>query len=124
VLIGKWIGYFDESYLSAKFGHCFTALGRGDLATPFAEKSLEMDARAYVRGRQFNLTLLAVAHVQSGDLEQAAMLGVQAAEAAEGLRSRRARDYLADLAERLAPHAGLAAVQDFTERARPVLQSA
>ncbi|WP_442791570.1 hypothetical protein [Micromonospora sp. NBC_01813] len=23
----QWIGYFDEANLSAKFGHCFAALG-------------------------------------------------------------------------------------------------
>src|SRR5690349_14060694 len=80
---------------------CFTALGRGDLAQPFAVKSLEMDGRHYARGRQFNLALLAVAHAQAGEPEQAGVIGVQAAEAAEGLRSARARDYLTDLASRL-----------------------
>ncbi len=54
-----WIGYFDESYLAAKFGHCFTLLGRGDLSIRFAERSLEMDGLTYARGRQFNLALLA-----------------------------------------------------------------
>jgi transcriptional regulator with XRE-family HTH domain len=118
----QWIRYFDESYLAAKFGHCFTALGRGDLAQRFAARSLEMDGRHYARGRQFNLVLLAVAHAQAGDPEQASTVGVEAAEAAEGLQSARARDYLTDLANRLAPHAGLPAVQVFTERVRPILQ--
>lgn len=117
----QWIGYFDESYLAAKFGHCFTALGRGDLAQRFAARSLDMDGRHYARGRQFNLALLAVAHAQAADLEQASVVGVQAVEAAEGLRSKRALDYLADLAGRLAPHAGLPAVRAFTERVRPLL---
>jgi len=92
------------------------------LAERFAVKSLEMDGRHYARGRQFNLALLAVAHAQAGDPEQASVIGVEAAEAAEGLRSARARDYLKDLANRLAPHAGLPAVRTFAERARPVLQ--
>ncbi len=118
----QWIGYFDESYLAAKFGHCFTSLGRGDLAQRFAARSLEMDGRHYARGRQFNLALLAVAYAQSGDPEQAGVIGVQAAEAAEGLRSARARDYLTDLANRLAPYAGLPAVRDFADRVQPVLQ--
>ncbi|MDT5024065.1 MAG: hypothetical protein QOE61_491, partial [Micromonosporaceae bacterium] len=38
----QWICYFDGAYLSAKFGHCFAALERGDLAQRFAAKSLEM----------------------------------------------------------------------------------
>jgi hypothetical protein len=45
-----------------------------------------MDDRRYARGRQSNLTLLAVAHIQAGDPEQASVVGVQAVEAAVGLR--------------------------------------
>jgi hypothetical protein len=78
----QWIGYFDGAYLSAKFGHCFAALERGDLAQRFAAKSLEMDSR-YVRGRQFNLALLATAYVQAGDVEQAATVGIEAVKVAD-----------------------------------------
>ncbi|WP_433293741.1 helix-turn-helix domain-containing protein [Actinoplanes sp. CA-030573] len=113
----QWIGYFDESYLAAKFGHCFTALGRGDIALRFAARSLEMDGRQFARGRQFNLVLLAVAHIQTGNPEEAARLGIDAIDATEGLRSARARDYLVELANRLSKHVGLPAVRDFTERA-------
>jgi hypothetical protein len=28
----QWIGYFDEAYLSAKFGHCFKELGQAKTA--------------------------------------------------------------------------------------------
>lgn len=119
----QWIGYFDESYLAAKFGHCFSALGRGELAARFALRSLQMDGRKFARGRQFNLALLAVAHAQSGELEQAGSVGLQAVEAAEGLGSVRSRDYLAALADRLAPHVGLSAVREFSERVRPMLQA-
>ncbi|RSM46788.1 DNA-binding protein [Actinoplanes sp. ATCC 53533] len=119
----QWIGYFDEAYLAAKFGHCFVTLGRGDIAQRFATRSLDMDGKNYARGRQFNLALLAAAHAQVGDLEEASRVGIQAVDAAEGLRSSRARDYLADLADRLAKHAGLPAVRDFTDRARPVLSA-
>ncbi|BCJ76971.1 hypothetical protein CS0771_65150 [Catellatospora sp. IY07-71] len=117
----QWIGYFDESYLAAKFGHCFATLGRGDLAQRFAERSLDMDGRHYARGKQFNLALLATAHAQAGDLEQASAVGMQAVDAAEGLDSMRARDYLGELSDRLGKHVGLPAVRAFAERVRPVL---
>lgn len=119
----QWIRYFDEAYLSAKFGHCFTAMGRGDLAGRFAARSLDMDA-GYVRGRQFNLALLAVAHAQAGDPEPAGMIGLQAVELAERLQSTRAVDYLRDLAGRLAAHVGVAEVDEFQERVRPLLAAA
>jgi hypothetical protein len=118
----QWIRYFDEAYLAAKFGHCFAALGRGDLACRFAARSLDMDAR-YVRGKQFNLALLATAHAQAGEIEQSAVVGSQAVQAAKGLRSARSADYLAALADRLAPHVGLQAVREFADQARPLLTS-
>lgn len=118
----QWLGYFDQSYLTAKFGQCFTALGRGDLALPFAQRSLDMDS-AYARGRQFNLALLARAHHQAGEVEQAAEVAVDAAKAAVELKSERSRDYLRDLASRLAPHAGLPAVQEFMSLLSPAQAS-
>jgi hypothetical protein len=54
----QWISYFDEAYLSAKFGRCFHALGQSTHAERFAARSLQMDNR-YVRGKAFNLALLA-----------------------------------------------------------------
>ena len=118
----QWLGYFDQSYLAAKFGQCFTALGRGDLALPFAQRSLDMDS-AYARGRQFNLALLARAHHQAGEVEQAAEVAVDAAKAAVELKSERSRDYLRDLASRLAPHAGLTTVQEFMSLLSPAQAS-
>lgn len=119
----QWLRYFDEAYLSAKFGHCFVALGRGELARRFAARSLEMNKR-FVRGGQFNMALLARAHAQVGEIEEAAVMGTQAAQVAVGLRSARAVDYLAALADRLAPHVGLPVVRDFTEQVAPVLARA
>ncbi|MFI9488813.1 helix-turn-helix domain-containing protein [Promicromonospora sp. NPDC052451] len=112
----QWLGYFDEAYLAAKFGQTFTALGRGDLALRFAHRSLEMDER-YARGRAFNLSLVARAHLQAGEIEQAAAAGQLAVDAAEGIDSARSRDYLAEIADRLAPHAGLDSVATYRARA-------
>src|SRR5439155_10254233 len=66
----QWIAYFDEAYLSAKFGHCFRELRQAKQAVHFAARSLRMDGR-YVRGRTFNLALLAIAHAQQGEPERA-----------------------------------------------------
>jgi transcriptional regulator with XRE-family HTH domain len=117
-----WIGYFDESYLAARFGHCFTALGRGDVAERFARRSLDMDER-YVRGMQFNLALTANALLgqRSPQVDEAAVIGIRAVEMAEGLRSARSVDRIRQLADRLAPYCGVAEVDDFTERAQPLL---
>src|SRR6185437_6790112 len=70
----QWIGYLDEAYLSAKFAHCFKELRQPGNACRFAERSLDMDAD-YIRGRAFNLTLLATAHAQAGEVEAACTVG-------------------------------------------------
>ena len=36
-----WISYFDEAYLSAKFGHCFAALGQASHAERFDVRGVE-----------------------------------------------------------------------------------
>ncbi|HEY5847240.1 MAG TPA: helix-turn-helix transcriptional regulator, partial [Microlunatus sp.] len=54
----QWISYFDEAYVSAKFGHCLREVGDHKNAIQYAKRSLQMD-RSYVRGQAFNLTLLA-----------------------------------------------------------------
>ena len=119
----QWISYFDEAYLSAKFGHCFAALGRADLAERFASRSLDMDGR-FVRGRQFNLALLATAHAGKGEVEQAATVGGEAVKLAVRLKSSRSAEYVRKLADQLAGHAGLPAVDEFTEQVGPLLARA
>jgi transcriptional regulator with XRE-family HTH domain len=70
----QWISYFDTAYMSAKFGHCFRELGQAKHAEHFAVQSLRMDSR-YVRGRTFNLLLLATAYAQQDDCERACSVG-------------------------------------------------
>ncbi|MHA4950719.1 helix-turn-helix domain-containing protein [Micromonospora sp. SD19] len=111
----QWLSYFDEAYLSAKFGHCFHALGRNTHAERFAVRSLHMDNR-YVRGRAFNLALLASVHAQQGEPDRASAVGAEALTLTTQLRSARAVRYLRDLQTQLAPHRRLPAVRHFTGR--------
>ncbi|WP_431976122.1 helix-turn-helix domain-containing protein [Micromonospora haikouensis] len=111
----QWLSYFDEAYLSAKFGHCFHALGRNAHAERFAARSLRMDNR-YVRGKAFNLALLASVHAQQSEPERACTIGAEALTLTAQLRSARAVRYLRDLQAQLAPHRRLPAVRHFTAR--------
>lgn len=118
-----WIGYFDEAYLSAKFGHCFKDLRQPGTAERFARRSLDMD-NSYVRGRAFNLALLATAHAQAGDVEEACAVGTQAVELVNGLQSVRANEYIRTLRTELAPHESASAVAAFDEVASGILAKA
>ena len=69
-----WLSYFDEAYLAARMAQCFRDLGEAGHAARYARRSLDMDGR-YVRGRAFNLSLLATAHAAQGEPEQASLSG-------------------------------------------------
>ncbi|WP_088994424.1 helix-turn-helix domain-containing protein [Micromonospora echinaurantiaca] len=111
----QWLGYFDEAYLSAKFGHCFHALGQHQQAERFAVRSLRMDER-YVRGKAFNLALLATIHARRGEADRASAIGAQALTLTTQLRSARAVRYLRDLQTHLTAHRHRPAVRHFITR--------
>lgn len=116
----RWLGYFDEAYLSAKFGHCFRALGKPAQAERFAARSLRMNEQ-YVRGKAFNLALLATAYAQQGEVERACAIGAQALTLTAQLRSARAARYVRELQAELAPYRQRPVVQQFGRRVDAVL---
>jgi hypothetical protein len=107
-----WLSYFDEAYLAARMAQCFRDLGEAGHAARYARRSLDMDNR-YVRGRAFNLSLLATAHVGQGEPEQAAHVGRKALDLTARLSSARSVRYIRDLTRMLKPHAAVPAVRDF-----------
>jgi hypothetical protein len=115
-----WLRYFDEAYMAAKFGHCFRELGQGDKAEQFARRSLDM-VDGYVRGRVFNIVLLANAHLQQRNLDEACVVGNQALDLGSGLQSARTIRYIRDLRHRMSKFDKEPAVSDFQSRAHELL---
>lgn len=118
-----WLSYFDEAYLAARMAQCFRDLGEAEHAARYARRSLDMDGR-YVRGRAFNLSLLATAHVAQCEPEQACSVGWEALDLTVRLTSARSVRYVRDLVRRLRPHANIPAVRDFMAEARERLPAA
>jgi len=118
-----WLRYFDEAYLAARMAHCFRALGEPAHAERYARRSLHMDGR-FVRGKAFNLSLLATALADQDDVEQACAVGEQALEVTAGLRSARSVRYIQDLQRSLRRRSGTAAVQLFNARVAERLPAA
>jgi hypothetical protein len=87
-----WLRYFDEAYLAARMAHCFHALGDAGHAECYARRSLVMDGR-FVRGKAFNLSLLATALAEQGEVEHACAIGGQALDLVSGLQSARSVRY-------------------------------
>lgn len=115
----EWLAYFDEAYLSARMGHCFRDLGQGEQAEDYARRSLEMNSD-FVRGRAFNFALLGTALTLQGDFDQAIAVGLEAAEIATGLQSRRSIRYVVSLQRKLAgsapKHSSLEELTEQTEK--------
>ncbi|MGA2828567.1 MAG: hypothetical protein ABSF03_20885 [Streptosporangiaceae bacterium] len=99
--VPSWLGYFDEAYFAAKIAHCFRVLGQGGLAEKYALRSLDMNPD-YVRGRAFNVALLATSYALQGEIEQACERGREAVDLASGLDSARAVSYIRDVLRCLA----------------------
>lgn len=116
----RWISYFDEAYVSAKFGHCFQELGDHSNAIRYAERSLQMD-ESYVRGQAFNLTLLAHAQANAGDMSAACATGHKAVDVVADLSSARAVGYLRDFRTALTPAALTQEVRSLDDRLTPLL---
>jgi tetratricopeptide (TPR) repeat protein len=110
-----WLRYFDEAYLAARMAHCFRDLGQGKHASQYARRSLVMND-AYVRGRAFNLALLATALTQQGEIEEACAVGMKAADLTANLNSARSVRYMRDLHRRLTPYSAAPSVRHLTER--------
>jgi hypothetical protein len=117
----QWIAYFDSAYVSAKFGHCFSELNDVKRAEHFALRSLRMDSR-YVRGRAFNLLLLATTYAQQGEPARACAVGSQALDLTSRLQSARAAGYVRDLQSHLVPYAKVATVRQFNAQANATLR--
>lgn len=109
----EWLRYFDEAYLAAKIAHCFRDLAQWDHAQRFAHRSLQMDER-YVRGKTFNVALLATTYVET-DLEHALAVGRQAVELARDVKSERVLRYIAELRQRLASRSDDPKVREFND---------
>jgi hypothetical protein len=96
-----WICYFDESELSAEFGHCLRDQGRAADAAQYASRSLVAVDGAFARSDFFVTMVLADAHLASGELEQACAVALKALTEGEQLRSARCVNYLREFRDRL-----------------------
>jgi len=74
-----------------------------------------MDER-YVRGKAFNLALLATIHARHGEPERASAIGAEALTLTSQLRSARAVRYLRDLQTQLTAHRRRPGVRHFITR--------
>jgi len=111
----EWIRYFNESELSAEFGHCMRDLGRAGDAIQHAGNGLGI-VGDFARSDFFVSIVLADAHLAAGDVEQACSVTLHALMAGEQIRSARCASYLREFMGHL-PATGTKVMTDFREHA-------
>ncbi|MEU7042312.1 regulator [Streptomyces varsoviensis] len=111
-----WARFFDEGQLADEFGHCYRDLQQYRAAALHAERSLQLRGAGFARSRLFCRVVLASARLGLGELEQACVLGAEAAQQASEMRSARAVEYVRDFERRLEPYRDAAAVRGYRER--------
>jgi hypothetical protein len=111
----EWIRYFNESEVSAEFGHCMRDLGRAGDAIQHAGNGLG-SAGEFARSDFFVSIVLADAHLRSGDIEQACNVTLRALTDGDQIRSARCVSYLREFMGHL-PTSDSRALADFREQA-------
>lgn len=113
----EWFQYFDEAELAAELGHCNRDLGRPVDATTYATQSVQLSGES-PRSDFFVNMVLADAHVDHGDVEQACEVALRALQLGEQLKSARCITYVDEFRQRLTKLGDTPTVRDFAERAR------
>lgn len=113
----EWFQYFDEAELAAELGHCNRDLGRPVDATTYAAQSIGAKSES-ARSDFFVTMVLADAHLDRGDVDEACDVALRALELGEQLKSARCAAYVDEFRTRLSRVGDIPAVRDFTERAR------
>ncbi|XES00512.1 regulator [Streptomyces sp. S1D4-11] len=111
-----WARFFDEAQLADEFGHCHRDLQQYRAAAQHAERSLQLRAPGFARSKLFCRVVLASARLGLGELDQACLLGAEAAGQAAEMRSVRAVEYVRDFERRLEPYRDAAPVRGYRDR--------
>ncbi|MFJ5043478.1 regulator [Streptomyces sp. NPDC088719] len=114
--VPHWARDFDEAQLADELGHCHRDLQQYRAAAQHAERSLQLRAPAYARSRLFCRVVLASARLGLGELDQACLLGAEAAQQAAEMRSVRATEYVRAFERSLEPYRDAAAVRGYRDR--------
>ncbi|WP_155886260.1 hypothetical protein [Actinoalloteichus caeruleus] len=98
-----WLAFYAEAELAADLGRCLRDVGDPDQGASLIKQALDTYEPWRVRSRCFVQADLALAHLASRDLEQAASVGRDAVRMARQVSSNRVLDRLRMLQRRVRP---------------------
>jgi tetratricopeptide (TPR) repeat protein len=112
-----WAAWADETELQVITGRCLTAIGQPRRAIPALHDALAAFDDTQARDKALYLTWLAEAHLETGDIDQAAAVAGQSLALSAGIGSVRPAQRLREIIGRLSCHAGSPAVTELREQA-------
>ncbi|MGW1562806.1 sporulation protein [Streptomyces sp. NPDC002144] len=98
-----WISYYTPARLAADAVEIHRDLNLPAAALRWNDRAAPMSARHYTRSVGLRMTVLAITHLQQGDLDQALAQGQRAVTILSHVRSARAIDYLTGVVRAMAP---------------------
>ncbi|WP_030176809.1 hypothetical protein [Spirillospora albida] len=116
-----WMGAYGWGHLQHEEARCYAQLGMGQHAVRAAQASLTV--RTDLRPRAFSLGVLAIAHAQALDIDQACAVGRQLVGLASQISSRRVCIRVAEVLDALREYQSVPAVAELREAAQPVLEA-
>ncbi|MFV2178739.1 hypothetical protein ACFHW2_40365 [Actinomadura sp. LOL_016] len=114
-----WMGAYGLGHLRHEEARCYVNLGMGRQAVRSAEASLPV--RTDLRPRAFSLGVLAIAHAQALEVDQACARGHELLTLASQISSRRICVRVTEVLAALEAHQAQPEVRELYEAAQPVL---
>ena len=112
----SWVYWLDPDEITVMAGRCYVELGHPDRAIPLLSGVLERYDERQARESALYTSWLAEAHLQAGDVDQAAHLAGRTLDLSSSTSSSRGDDRVALLRSRLDPYAAVPAVGTFLDR--------
>jgi len=117
-----WAGWVDRTELDIMSGRCWSMLRDHGRAIPMLERSLDRYDDTHARDKALYSTWLIDAHLDAGDVEQAAAVTCRVLELCADVASVRPLARIEGVLQRLRPHAQVAAVGRVIEQADDVIR--
>lgn len=117
-----WAGWVDRTELEIMSGRCWSTLGDHVRAVPALTHALGNYDDTHARDKALYLTWLADAHLDAGEVEQAAAVTGRALALCADVSSVRPQRRITDTLQRLRPHGAVSGVADVIEQAEELLR--
>jgi transcriptional regulator with XRE-family HTH domain len=117
-----WAVWVDHTELEIMSGRCWSTLGDHARAVPALQRALDRYDDTHARDKALYLTWLADAHLDAGEIEQAATVTGRALALCADVSSVRPHDRIAATLHRLQPHRDVSAVADVVAEAEELLR--